>query len=95
MHFQLAQLYQEATWDAMKLPRKFYIKYRGFGPTHGRHDLPAFRNLFLRAALACAVRCAPRPPRTPVELLGDATSSPGVAESSLGDAKSSLGDATS
>jgi hypothetical protein len=57
MHVQLAQLYQEAAWDDMKLPRKFYIKYRGFGPTHGRSDLPAFRNLYLRSALASAVRC--------------------------------------
>lgn len=56
MHFQMAQQYRETVWDSMKLPRKFFIKYRGLGPAHGRGDLPAFRALYLRAALASASR---------------------------------------
>jgi hypothetical protein len=40
----------------MPLPRKFFIKHRGFGPTHGRADLPSFRRLFLRCALGSAER---------------------------------------
>ena len=66
MHFQMAQQYREVVWDSMKLPRKFFIKWRGFGPTHGRDDLPAFREPFLRASLACASRFSSlRPPSSP------------------------------
>mmetsp|Transcript_9946 Transcript_9946/g.17076 ORF Transcript_9946/g.17076 Transcript_9946/m.17076 type:complete len:292 (+) Transcript_9946:120-995(+) len=56
MHFQMAQQYREVVWDGMKMPRKFFIKWRGLGPTHGREDLSAFRELFLRSSLACASR---------------------------------------
>ena len=56
MMVQLSHLYTEGVWDAMKMPRKFFIKHRGFGPTHGRADLPSFRRLFLRCALGSAER---------------------------------------
>ena len=50
-------------WDGMRLPRKFFLKYRGFGPSHGRDDLAGFRALFLRAALASASRWVERLPK--------------------------------
>jgi hypothetical protein len=48
MMVKLSHLYTEPVWDAMRLPRKFFIQHRGFGPTHTRGDLPSFRKLFLR-----------------------------------------------
>ena len=56
MMVKLSHLYAEQVWDRMPLPRKFFIKHRGFGPSHGRDDLPSFRRLFLRCALASADR---------------------------------------
>ena len=56
MMVKLSHLYAEQVWDSMPLPRKFFIKHRGFGPSHGRDDLPSFRRLFLRCALASAER---------------------------------------
>ena len=56
MHVQLSQLYSEKAWDAKKFPRKFFLKYRGFGSTHQRSDLADFRKLYLRCALSNAER---------------------------------------
>jgi len=56
MHVRLSQLYTEKSWDSRKLPRKFFLKYRGFGPTHQRSDLVEFRKLYLRCALPNADR---------------------------------------
>ena len=39
MMVKLSHLYAEQVWDRMPLPRKFFIKHRGFGPSHGRDDL--------------------------------------------------------
>ena len=52
MMVKLSSLYADAAWDAQEKPRKFSIKHRGFGPTHGRGDLPTHRRMFLRCALA-------------------------------------------
>jgi len=56
MHVRISQLYSEKAWDRKKLPRKFFIKYRGFGPNHQRSDLGDFRKLYLRCALSNAER---------------------------------------
>ncbi|KAK3272508.1 hypothetical protein CYMTET_19200 [Cymbomonas tetramitiformis] len=64
MHLQLAQEYREAVWDKMKHPRKFYIKWRGFGPSDNRHSLPSFREIFLRLALASASRAVDLAPES-------------------------------
>jgi hypothetical protein len=56
MMVKLSSLYADAAWDAQEKPRKFFIKHRGFGPTHGRGDLPTHRRMFLRCALASAER---------------------------------------
>ncbi len=58
MMVKLSRLYADRAWDALPLPRKFFIKHRGFGPSHGRADLPSFRAMFLRCALASAERAA-------------------------------------
>jgi hypothetical protein len=56
MHVRLSNLYSEKAWDSKKFPRKFYLKYRGFGPTHQRSDLVEFRKLYLRCALSSSER---------------------------------------
>ena len=56
MHVRLSHLYTEKSWDSKKLPRKFFLKYRGFGPSHQRSDLVEFRKLYLRCALSNAER---------------------------------------
>lgn len=56
MHVQLSNLYSEKSWDGMKFPRKYFLKYRGFGPMHERSDLVHFRKLFLQCALPSAER---------------------------------------
>lgn len=56
MHVQLSNLYSEKSWDEMKFPRKYFLKYRGFGPMHQRSDLVHFRKLFLQCALPSAER---------------------------------------
>lgn len=56
MHVRLSHLYTEKSWDSRKLPRKFFLKYRGFGPSHQRSDLVEFRKLYLRCALSNAER---------------------------------------
>ena len=58
MMVKLSSLYADAAWDAQEKPRKFFIKHRGFGPTHGRGDLPHHRRMFLRCALASAERAS-------------------------------------
>jgi hypothetical protein len=55
---KLSSLYADAAWDAQEKPRKFFIKHRGFGPSHGRGDLPTHRRMFLRCALASAERAS-------------------------------------
>ena len=54
----LGDQYSEAKWDAMPHPRRFFQKHRGLRSDQGKADLPAFRALFLRAALAQAQRAA-------------------------------------
>ena len=56
MHVRLSHLYTDKAWESKKFPRKFYIKYRGFGPTHQRDDLAEFRKMYLRCALSNALR---------------------------------------
>ena len=56
MHVRISQLYSEKAWDEKRFPRKFFIKYRGFGPSHQRSDLSEFRKLYLRCALSNAER---------------------------------------
>jgi len=56
MHVRLSNLYSEKAWDSKKFPRKFYLKYRGFRPTHQRSDLVEFRKLYLRCALSSSER---------------------------------------
>ncbi len=56
MMVKLSSLYSDAAWDAQEKPRKFFIKHRGFGPSHGRGDLPAHRRMFLRCAMASVER---------------------------------------
>ncbi len=58
MMVKLSSLYSDSAWDAQEKPRKFFIKHRGFGPTHGRGDLPHHRRMFLRCALASAERAS-------------------------------------
>ena len=58
MMVKLSSLYADAAWDAQEKPRKFFIKHRGFGPSHGRGDLPTHRRMFLRCALASAERAS-------------------------------------
>ena len=52
----LADLYLEEVWDEHPRSRRFYAKHRGFLARHTRADLPSFRRLFLRSALASAER---------------------------------------
>ena len=56
MHVRLSELYTDKMWDNTKFPRRFYIKYRGFGPTHAKGDLADFRKMYLRCALSNAER---------------------------------------
>jgi hypothetical protein len=52
----LADLYLENVWDDNPRARRFFLKHRGFLARHTRADLPSFRKLFLRSALASAER---------------------------------------
>ncbi len=52
----LADQYCEAVWDAHPRARRFFSKHRGLGAAHSRAQLPDFRRLYLRAALAAAER---------------------------------------
>ena len=58
MMVKLSSLYSDAAWEAQEKPRKFFIKHRGFGPSHGKNDLPSHRRMFLRCALASAERAS-------------------------------------
>ena len=52
----LADLYLAEVWDDHPRARRFFAKHRGFTARHTRSDLPSFRRLFLRSALASAER---------------------------------------
>ena len=62
MMVRLSSLYSDAAWDAQEKPRKFFIKHRGFGVSHGKRDLRTHRRMFLRCALASAERAAEMAP---------------------------------
>ena len=62
MMVKLSSLYSDAAWDAQEKPRKFFIKHRGFGASHGKCDLQSHRRMFLRCALASAERSAEMAP---------------------------------
>lgn len=52
----LSDMYHEVVWDNHPRARRFFLKHRGFLPQHTRSDLPGFRQLYLRSALAASER---------------------------------------
>ena len=79
MHVKLSHQYTSAVWDSMPLPRKFFTKHRGFGPTHTQSDLPLFRKMFLRCAFSSAERAVELAPqvRNPTHVYHLEATSPG------------------
>lgn len=60
----LSRLYQDAHWDRHPRARRFFAKFRGLLPRNTRSDLPCYRWLYVRSALAAAERAAELCPRS-------------------------------
>ena len=62
-----AEQFSFHVWDAHPRARRFFAKHRGLAPADGREQLPAYRALYLRAALAAAERAQELAPQDSLE----------------------------
>jgi hypothetical protein len=62
-----AEQYSAQVWDAHPRARRFFAKHRGLAPADGREQLPSYRALYLRAALAAAERAQELAPADSLE----------------------------